>query len=161
MSVAAAIGWGLAMILFGVSFWIRRQRRVRNPFTTRASKPIQSEAIAVMPNASEALVYVENDGSARELTTAEKKYVDTEFSPFDGSRPYVKESYEARNGWGELIGYLPRDQLPPGIAVDPAPTDIPEPKTPEAIADSLLETARKYRPAEAHKLRFRVPPSSD
>ena len=39
-----------------------------------------------MPKLSEVLVYIDVDGSARELTEAEKKYVDTEFSPSDGAR---------------------------------------------------------------------------
>lgn len=39
-----------------------------------------------MPKPSEALV--NDDGSARELTDAEREYVDTEFAPFDGARPY-------------------------------------------------------------------------
>ena len=39
-----------------------------------------------MSKPSEVLVYMNNDGSARELTDAEKKYVDTEFAPFDGRK---------------------------------------------------------------------------
>src|SRR4029077_10971884 len=47
-----------------------------------------------------ALVYVNEDGSVRELTEAEKKYVDAEFSPLDGARPYVKSRYTDRTAWG-------------------------------------------------------------
>jgi hypothetical protein len=39
-----------------------------------------------MPKPSESLIWLEDAGSARELTEAEKRYVDTEFSPFDGAR---------------------------------------------------------------------------
>jgi hypothetical protein len=39
-----------------------------------------------MPTPSEILVWINNDGSARELTGADKKYVDSDFSPFDGAR---------------------------------------------------------------------------
>ena len=116
----------------------------------------------IMPNASRVLVYIENDGTARELSEADKKYVDTPFSPFDGARPYVKQSYEQRNGWGELRGYLPRDQVPAGIPINSAPADaLVEPLTPEAVANSLLQMARTHRPEEARKLRFKMPPSSD
>ena len=41
---------------------------------------------AAMPQLSEVLAYINVDGSARGLTEAEKKYVDTEFSPSDGAR---------------------------------------------------------------------------
>ena len=50
-----------------------------------------------MPKPSEVLVFIDNDGSARELTDAEKTYVDADFSPFDGARPYVKSRYGQRN----------------------------------------------------------------
>jgi len=46
-----------------------------------------------------ALVYVNEDGSVRELTEAEKKYVDAEFSRLDGARPYVKSRYTDRTAW--------------------------------------------------------------
>jgi hypothetical protein len=66
--------------------------------------------MAAMPNAGDALVYVNEDGSVRELTDAEKTYVETEFSPLDGARPYVKSRYFDRTAWG-LQGYLPRTQV--------------------------------------------------
>ena len=160
MSTSAAIGLGLAVVLFGVSLWVHRQRRIRRRFTTRASRPAQVTPV-VMPNASRELVYVENDATVRELTEADKKYVDTAFLPFDGARPYVKESYDQRNGWGELRGYLPRNQVPAGTPINPAPADaLVEPQTPEAVATSIFQTAHKYRP-EDQKLRFKLPPSSD
>jgi hypothetical protein len=161
MSTSAAIGLGLAVVLFGISLWIRRQRRIRRRFTTRGTRTVQAMPVPIMPNASQVLIFIENDGTARELTVADKKYVDTAFSPFDGARPYVKQSYEQRNGWGEPRGYLPRDLVPAGIPIDPAPADTFDPQTPEAVAKSMVETARKYRPAEADKLRFKMPPPSD
>ena len=59
-----------------------------------------------MPNPSEGLVYINEDGSVRELTEADKKYVDTEFSPFDGARPYIKLHYSQRAALGEIRGYF-------------------------------------------------------
>ena len=35
-------------------------------------------------------VYVEEDGSARELSAEERDYLNTEFQGADGGRPYIK-----------------------------------------------------------------------
>jgi hypothetical protein len=100
-----------------------------------------------MPKKSELLVWIDIDGSARELTDAEKHYVDTEFSPFDGARPYIKSGYWELNGWGDLSGYLGRNELPDGVSINPAPPSIPfEEKTPQAVADAILRLIRKHRP---------------
>ena len=99
-----------------------------------------------MPKPSEVLIYVEDDGSARELTDAEKQYVDTDFSPFDGARPYIKSRYEQRTPSGALRGYLQRRLLPQGFPVKPAPASSPVPNTPQAVAASILDVIRKHRP---------------
>jgi hypothetical protein len=69
--------------------------------------------------------YVLADGSARELHANEQKYLETEFSGGDGNAPYIKSSYEERNGWGEIKGYLERARLPPGTLIHPAPAEDP------------------------------------
>ena len=74
-----------------------------------------------MPNASEMLVYVNEDGSVRELTEADKRYVDTEFSPLDGARPYIKSRYSQRTALGHIRGYLPRSEVPERLPIMPAP----------------------------------------
>lgn len=100
--------------------------------------------MAVMPNAADALVYVNEDGSVRELTEAEKKYVNTEFSPLDGARPYVKSRYSDRTAWG-LRGYLPRTHVPYGTSIHPAPSqDTAHPQTPQAVTQSLVELVRRH-----------------
>jgi hypothetical protein len=100
-----------------------------------------------MPKPSEALIWIDVDGSARELTDAEKSYVDTEFSPFDGARPYIKTKYSDRNGWGELCGYLPRTAVPDSVPISPAPpAKPPENKTPQSVANEIVELIRKHRP---------------
>jgi hypothetical protein len=99
-----------------------------------------------MPRPSEVLVFIDNDGSARELTDAEKTYVDSDFSPFDGARPYIKSRYEQRNALGELRGFLQRRQLTAGTAVHPAPPPSPPVNRPQAVADSILDVIRKHRP---------------
>ena len=97
-----------------------------------------------VPKPSEALVWINADGAARELTAAEERYVDTEFSPFDGSRPFIKATYEQRNGWGELSGFLQRTEVPDGIPINVAPPENPPPQqTPESVARALSELARK------------------
>ena len=39
-------------------------------------------------------VYVENDGTVRELDNDEIEYLETEFEPSDGARPYIKSNYD-------------------------------------------------------------------
>ena len=68
-------------------------------------------------------IYVNADGSARELHAGERAYLETEFKGGDGAMPYVKDSYEERNGWGEITGYLKRAALPAGTLVENAPAE--------------------------------------
>jgi hypothetical protein len=70
-------------------------------------------------------VYVNADGTARELHPNEQQYLQSEFRPGDGAAPYVKCSYSERNGWGELTGYLKRSKLPHGTHIQEAPTEDP------------------------------------
>ena len=55
-------------------------------------------------------IWVEEDGSAREVTAYEKEHLETKFLPGDGARPYIKTRYETLDGWGSISGYLPRRQ---------------------------------------------------
>ena len=98
-----------------------------------------------MPKPSEVLVYVDNDGSARELSDSEKTYVDRDFRPFDGARPYIKSHYQQRTPAGELRGYLDRTKLPAGTPIAAAPPSTPAASTPQAVADSILELIQKHR----------------
>jgi hypothetical protein len=72
-----------------------------------------------------AYIYVNSDGSARELHPDEKQYLETPFHPSDGGRPYVKSSYTQKNGWGEITGFMRRSKLPQGIQIAPAPSENP------------------------------------
>ena len=96
-----------------------------------------------MPNAGDALVFVNEDGSVRELTDAEKTYVETEFLPFDGARPYVKLRYFDHTARG-LQGYLPRTQVPHGMPIQPPPQDMLRAQTPQVVADSLTQLLRRH-----------------
>jgi hypothetical protein len=70
-------------------------------------------------------VYINADGTARELHAGERAWLETEFKGGDGAMPYIKDSYEERNGWGELNGYLKRTALPAGTPVADAPAEDP------------------------------------
>jgi hypothetical protein len=75
-------------------------------------------------------VYVNTNGSARELGGSERSYLETPFSPFDGGRPYVKESYSTKNGGGKVDGFLARVELPNTVEVHPTPAQDPCPPRP-------------------------------
>jgi hypothetical protein len=70
-------------------------------------------------------IYVNADGTARELHAGERAYLETPFKGGDGAMPYIKDSYEERNGWGEISGYLKRAALPAGMPVADAPVEDP------------------------------------
>jgi len=70
-------------------------------------------------------VYVNSDGTARELHRSEQRYLRTEFKGGDGAAPHVKSSYDERNGWGELAGYMQRELLPQGTPIHRAPAGDP------------------------------------
>jgi predicted metal-dependent hydrolase len=62
-------------------------------------------------------VYVNDDGSVRELTPEERDYLNTEFHPNDGNRPYIKDRYRDRTPDGKLSGFLLRKRVPRGIPI--------------------------------------------
>jgi hypothetical protein len=63
-------------------------------------------------------VYVNQDGSARELSPDERVYLSTEFMGADGGRPYIKDRYESRDGWGSLSGFISRRLVPSRIPIE-------------------------------------------
>ena len=70
-------------------------------------------------------IFVNDDGGARELHSDERTYLETPFLPMDGARPYIKRGYSAKDGWGEIKGFLRRSRLPRRIRVQPAPLNNP------------------------------------
>jgi hypothetical protein len=62
-------------------------------------------------------VYVNQDGTVRELSPGEQVYLSTKFMGGDGARPYIKTSYESRDGWGSRSGYIRRRQVPAQIKI--------------------------------------------
>ena len=69
-------------------------------------------------------VYVNQDGSAREVSPAERAFLSTEFAGGDSGRPYVKSSYKSRDGWGSLSGFIERRQVPARIRILPVHPDF-------------------------------------
>jgi hypothetical protein len=57
-------------------------------------------------------VFVNEDGSIRDLTPEEAAFLNREFDPFDSGRPYVKAGYASRTPDGRLAGFLPRSEVP-------------------------------------------------
>jgi hypothetical protein len=62
-------------------------------------------------------VYINQDGSAREVTESERVYLETDFAGGDGGRPYIKPSYGSKDGWGSTSGFIQRRQVPARIPI--------------------------------------------
>ena len=67
-------------------------------------------------------IYVENDGTVRELDNDEIDYLQTEFEPTDGARPYIKSSYEQLTPDKKILGFLHRSKVPKEMEI--ANTDL-------------------------------------
>lgn len=70
-------------------------------------------------NGSFPYVHVETDGTVRELYDDEKEYLQEEFSPMDGARPYIKYNYRQLTPDKKIHGYLKRSRVPRKIAIKP------------------------------------------
>ena len=68
-------------------------------------------------------VYVNQDGSAREVSPAEQAYLSEKFSGGDSGRPYIKSSYKSRDGWGSISGFIERRYVPARIKILPVHPD--------------------------------------
>jgi hypothetical protein len=64
-------------------------------------------------------VYIEDDGSARELTPHECAYLAMPFDPPDGDRPYIKAHYRSLTPDRRMRGFLERKHLPRRLRVTP------------------------------------------
>jgi hypothetical protein len=62
-------------------------------------------------------VYVNQDGSVREISVGEQAYLERRFHPFDGARPYIKSRYWSWDNWGSRSGYLKRHRVPSRIII--------------------------------------------
>lgn len=68
-------------------------------------------------------VYVNQDGSVREISVGEQAYLTRRFDPFDGARPYIKSRYWSWDNWGSRSGYLKRYRVPWRITIQPVRPD--------------------------------------
>lgn len=64
-------------------------------------------------------VYVNQDGTVRELSPAEREYVSAEYSGGDSGRPYIKSRFESVDGWGSQSGFILRRRVPTAISILP------------------------------------------
>jgi hypothetical protein len=62
-------------------------------------------------------VYVENDGSVREVTLDERIYLKTGYYGADGARPYIKSKYNALDGNGRISGFCFRNMIPSDLPI--------------------------------------------
>jgi hypothetical protein len=88
---------------------------------------------------------VNHDGTCRELHASERQFLEQPFIPTDGGRPYVKMTFDARDGWGSIKGFLHRSKILDDLFVAPAPADNPNPpmRKEDQIA-FLKEKAEKF-----------------
>lgn len=63
-------------------------------------------------------VWVNDDGTAREVTPVERRRLSSEYRDGDSRRAYVKLSYASKNKQGGRCGFLRRRQLPKDIVVE-------------------------------------------
>ena len=73
---------------------------------------LEFSSASSVAEARDHFVYVEDDGSVRELTAEEAEYLATPSHPADGGRPYIKSRYKARTPGGALGGFLRRSDVP-------------------------------------------------
>lgn len=101
--ILAAVVLGVALVVVGAYVaWLSLMARPRRP-----------------DDGGFEYVYIEDDGSAREVTEAERRRLTTDFEEGDSRRPYVKLRYESRDDQGRRRGFLRRRQLPPEVPIRP------------------------------------------
>jgi len=65
-------------------------------------------------------VWVNEDGTAREVNSEERQSLMAKYQFGDGDRPYVKSDYDYKTPDGKMKGFLKRRHLPKNIIIDPA-----------------------------------------
>jgi len=81
-------------------------------------------------------VYVEIDGTVRELDKGEIEYLETKFEPSDGARPYIKSSYNQLTPDKKILGFLHRDKVPGNIKISKTELRFLELRFPFSIHNS-------------------------
>ncbi len=111
------VHWAIAVLAVVIVILFLRAKR--SPQRPRLSRLVRDKTDPFP------YIYINPDGSARELHAREKEFLETPFHPADGGRPYVKRAYADKDGWGEIGGFLKRSKLPRGAIIHPAPIDDP------------------------------------
>ncbi len=62
-------------------------------------------------------VYVEEDGTVRELHQQEIDYLNAPFNYYDKARPLVKKSFHERNDQKKISGFILRRRVPRDIKI--------------------------------------------
>ena len=81
-------------------------------------------------------VYVEIDGTVRELDKGEIEYLETKFEPSDGARPYIKSRYNQLTPDKKILGFLHRDKVPENIKISKTELRFLELRFPFSIHNS-------------------------
>jgi hypothetical protein len=89
------------------------------------------------------IVFVEDDGTVRELHQSERAYLETPFDPTDGARPFVKSSYKKKDGWGSTEGFCLRSKIPSNISIGEAPLEDPSENTKERFLAKQIKFAKE------------------
>ncbi len=90
------------------------------------------------------IVFVEKDGIVRELHVSEKKYLETPFYRSDGARPYVKRSYQQKDGLGSIMGYCYRSKIPSNITIRPSPLEDPTDLYAQELTHDTVKFAKEH-----------------
>lgn len=57
-------------------------------------------------------VYVKEDGTVNELDEKDAEYLNTDFFPADGARPYIKNRYNQLTPNNKISGFIQRSRVP-------------------------------------------------
>ncbi len=63
-------------------------------------------------------VFVNEDGTAREVSLSERLYLQTKYLGGDGDRPYIKTKYGERTPNGKISGFCYRRKLPKTVNIE-------------------------------------------
>lgn len=89
------------------------------------------------------VIFVEDDGFVRELHQSERAYLETPFNPMDGGRPYVKSSYEKKDGWGSVEGFCFRSDIPSHMIIHDAPLEDPSELSKKNLVKKQIRFAKE------------------
>jgi hypothetical protein len=120
----------MKMILYGVKMFLNI---VLGAFADFGAEMLWLLTGTIRRQSETSFVYVNQDGSVRELSVGEQEYLTRQFQPFDGARPYIKSRYWSWDNWGSRSGYLKRYRVPWRISIqrvrpdyDAVIKDLPE-----------------------------------